>query len=69
MLNEKSHRPLIFIACETGFAPIKSLIEHAMALDAAETLHLYWIAAGKGTTSTISAAPGATPWTTSATPH
>jgi len=48
VLNEESHRPLIFIACETGFAPIKSLIEHAMALDAAETLHLYWIASGKG---------------------
>jgi CDP-4-dehydro-6-deoxyglucose reductase len=47
VLNEESHRPLIFIAGETGFAPIKSLIEHAMALDAAETLDLYWIAAGK----------------------
>jgi CDP-4-dehydro-6-deoxyglucose reductase len=48
VLNEESHRPLIFIAGDTGFAPIKSLIEHAMALDAAETLHLYWIASGKG---------------------
>src|SRR3970282_2004921 len=48
LLNEESHRPLIFIACETGFAPIKSLIEHAMALDAAETLHLYWIPSRKG---------------------
>ena len=48
VLDETTHRPLIFIACETGFAPIKSLIEHAMALDAAETLHLYWIASGRG---------------------
>jgi len=47
VLNEESHRPLIFIAGESGFAPIKSLIEHALALDAAETLHLYWIASGK----------------------
>lgn len=47
-LNEESHRPLIFIACDTGFAPIKSLIEHAMALDAADTLNLYWIASAKG---------------------
>ena len=47
VLNESSLRPLIFIARETGFAPIKSLIEHAMALDAAESLHLYWIAPGK----------------------
>ena len=48
VLNEESHRPLVFIAGESGFAPIKSLIEHAMALDAAETLHLYWIASGEG---------------------
>ncbi|MBI3042783.1 MAG: 2Fe-2S iron-sulfur cluster binding domain-containing protein [Betaproteobacteria bacterium] len=48
VLNEESHRPLIFIACETGFAPVKSLIEHAMALDVPESLHLYWIASGKG---------------------
>jgi len=47
VLDEKSNRPPIFIACETGFAPIKSLLEHAMALDAAETLHLYWIVSGK----------------------
>jgi len=48
VLNEDSHRPLVFIAGESGFAPIKSLIEHAMALDTAETLHLYWIASGEG---------------------
>jgi CDP-4-dehydro-6-deoxyglucose reductase len=48
VLNEESHRPLVFIAGEAGFAPIKSLIEHAMALDAAESLHLYWAAAGTG---------------------
>ncbi|OGA70104.1 MAG: hypothetical protein A3G81_26405 [Betaproteobacteria bacterium RIFCSPLOWO2_12_FULL_65_14] len=48
VLSEESHRPLIFIAGESGFAPIKSLIEHALALDAAETLHLYWIASGEG---------------------
>ena len=34
-----------FIAGESGFAPIKSLIEHAMALDVAESLHLVWVAA------------------------
>jgi len=47
VLDEASNRPLIFIAFETGFAPIKSLLEHAMALDAAESLHLYWIASGR----------------------
>lgn len=45
VFDDESHRPVIFIACDTGFAPIKSLIEHAMALDAAESMHLYWIAA------------------------
>ena len=45
VLDEASPRPLLFIARDTGFAPVKSLLEHAMALDAAETLELYWIAA------------------------
>ncbi len=48
VLREDSHRPLIFIACDIGFAPIKSLVEHAMALNAAESIHLYWIALHKG---------------------
>jgi CDP-4-dehydro-6-deoxyglucose reductase len=48
VLNEESHRALVFIAGESGFAPIKSLIEHAMALDAAESLHLVWVASGAG---------------------
>jgi len=49
VLDEESPRPLVFIAGETGFAPIKSLIEHAMALEVAETLHLFWVASkGEG---------------------
>jgi CDP-4-dehydro-6-deoxyglucose reductase len=48
VLNEESHRALVFIAGESGFAPVKSLIEHAMALEAAESLHLVWIATGQG---------------------
>jgi len=44
VLNESSPHDLIFIAGDTGFAPIKSLIEHAMALDVAERISLYWIA-------------------------
>lgn len=43
VLDQQSLHPLIFIAWDTGFAPIKSLIEHAMALDGAENLHLYWV--------------------------
>ena len=40
----ESDRRLAFLACDTGFAPIKSLIEHAMAVDAAESLALGWLA-------------------------
>lgn len=45
VLDEESSNSIVFIACNTGFAPIKSLIEHAMALDVAESLHLFWITA------------------------
>lgn len=45
VLDEDSTRPLALIAWETGFAPVKSLIEHALALEAAETIHLYRLAA------------------------
>ena len=42
-LNEDSPRSLVFIAGNAGFGPVKSLIEHAMALDIAETIELFWI--------------------------
>jgi CDP-4-dehydro-6-deoxyglucose reductase len=42
-LREDSPRSVVFIACDTGFGPVKSLIEHAMALDEAETLYLFWM--------------------------
>jgi len=41
ILHEKSSRPLYFFAFDSGFAPIKSLIEHALSLEA-ETIHLHW---------------------------
>jgi len=44
VLRADSPRAILFLACDTGFAPIKSLIEHAMALEASERLCLYWIA-------------------------
>jgi len=46
VLDEDSPRPLIFIAGDGGFAPIKSLLEHAMALETAESLHLYRLTPG-----------------------
>jgi CDP-4-dehydro-6-deoxyglucose reductase len=46
VLREDSGRPLVFIAWGAdAFAPVKSLIEHAMAQDAAETIRLYWVGA------------------------
>ena len=44
VLDENSPRSLVFIAAGIGFASIKGLIEHAMALDAAEHIFLLWIA-------------------------
>lgn len=44
ILQEKRARPLCFIAFDTGFAPIKSLIEHALSLDTGDAISLHWIA-------------------------
>jgi CDP-4-dehydro-6-deoxyglucose reductase len=44
VLDENSPNPLVFIAQGIGFASIKGLIEHAMALDVAEKIYLFWIA-------------------------
>ena len=48
VLENSSPRPLVFIALEEGFAPINSLIEHAIAVDAAESITLYWASAQPG---------------------
>ena len=45
VLENASPQPLLFIAVEDGFAPINSLIEHAIAVDAAESITLYWATA------------------------
>ena len=44
LFNENSKRTQLFIAYDTGFAPIKSLIEHGMAIDESANMHLYWVA-------------------------
>ncbi|HIB84873.1 MAG TPA: 2Fe-2S iron-sulfur cluster binding domain-containing protein [Chromatiales bacterium] len=43
ILDEESERPIIMIAYDIGFGPIKSLIEHAVALELDQGMHLYWI--------------------------
>jgi CDP-4-dehydro-6-deoxyglucose reductase len=47
-LEKASVRPLVFVAVDDGFAPVNSLIEHAIAVDAAEAITLYWASAQPG---------------------
>lgn len=42
LFNEDSRRPQLYLAYGAGFAPIKSLVEHAMALDIPATIDLFW---------------------------
>jgi len=44
VLNSESSRVAVFISYETGFAPVNSLIEHAIALNMSERIELYWVA-------------------------
>ncbi len=41
-LREDSKKPIIFVAAGTGFAPIKSIIEHMQAKKIKRSIHLYW---------------------------
>ncbi len=41
-LREDSDRPLLFIAGGTGFAPIKAIIEHAIAENIQRPIRFYW---------------------------
>jgi CDP-4-dehydro-6-deoxyglucose reductase len=42
VLRSNPGRSLAFLCCDTGFAPVKSLIEHALALDVYPAIHLCW---------------------------
>ncbi len=41
-LDEESERPIVFVASGTGFAPIKSIVEHAFHIGMARNMTLYW---------------------------
>jgi len=41
-LREESGKPIVFVASGTGFAPIKSIIEHALHAGIARPMTLYW---------------------------
>ena len=42
ILQEDATEPAVFVAIGDANAPIKSLIEHAISIDAIEAFHLYW---------------------------
>ena len=41
-LREDSPKPIIFLAGGTGFAPIKSIVEHALAENCQRPMSIYW---------------------------
>jgi len=41
-LREDSAKPIIFVASGTGFAPIKSIVEHAFHIGVTREMVLYW---------------------------
>lgn len=41
-LREDSDKPIILMAGGTGFAPIKSIVEHAIAAGIRRPMHLFW---------------------------
>lgn len=41
VLREESHKPAVFVAYGAGFAPVKSLVEHAISIDNAEHFDLF----------------------------
>lgn len=48
VLPAEAARPLAFLCCDTGFAPMRSLVEHALALDSIAAMALYWAATRPG---------------------
>ena len=40
--REDSERPIVFMAGGTGFAPVKAILEHFLALGARRSIDVYW---------------------------
>jgi len=59
--REDSERPMIFMAGGTGFAPVKALVEHFIALGTRRPMHVYW---GARTRADLYLADLARGWTT-----
>ncbi|MDR1889389.1 MAG: CDP-6-deoxy-delta-3,4-glucoseen reductase [Zoogloeaceae bacterium] len=41
-LRDDSKKPVILLASGTGFAPVKAMVEHAIAQNSDRPLHIYW---------------------------
>ncbi len=41
-LREEGDKPIVFVAGSTGFAPVKSMLEHAFATGIKRPMELYW---------------------------
>jgi len=48
VLHEQADKPLLFVAYETGFAPVYSLLEHVIARDWQAPLRLIWLVDSAG---------------------
>ena len=48
VLDDDSPRGLLFVACDTGFAPVESLIEHAINLELEVPIRLVRVTRGAG---------------------
>lgn len=46
-LRDDSERPILLMAGGTGFAPVKSILEHAFAKSETRPMHLFWGARGE----------------------
>ncbi|QJR14254.1 cytochrome b N-terminal domain-containing protein [Usitatibacter palustris] len=58
-LREDSAKPILFVAGSTGFAPVKSMLEHAFAAGSKRPMVLYW---GARTRADLYAADLASQW-------
>jgi len=48
VLRQESPRSLLFVCCDTGFAPVRGIIEHALSVDVAPAIGLVWAATRLG---------------------
>jgi CDP-4-dehydro-6-deoxyglucose reductase len=48
VLRPERGLPLAFLCCDAGFAPVRSLVEHALSLDGFPEIAVYWAATRPG---------------------